>query len=165
MGTVAQRRLLLNYAARSPVIPQPSPPAMAGWAPRPGQVVAATWGYCVDAGTHYPYPAVDAFAPVGTPIWAPVSGISRPEVFPAGGYTTILHGDDGMFWYLAHGHVPFKAGRVTRGEPIGQVGNSGNARYTDPHVHFASAPDGDFNRGIHGGSGTVWFQPWVWGGR
>lgn len=165
MVTLAQKRMMWDYSKRAPVIPQPSPTPSPGWAPRAGQVLQATWGYCTDQGTHYPFPAVDAFAPIGTPLWAPKNGISYPETTPLGGNTTFFLDDTGMWWYFAHASVPFQAGRIKQGQPFGKVGQTGNARYTDPHCHFASAPDSDFNRGINGGSGTVWFQPWVWGGK
>jgi murein DD-endopeptidase MepM/ murein hydrolase activator NlpD len=52
---------------------------------------------------------------------------------------------------------------VERGQQFGEVGNSGNARFTSPHVHFAAATDGNIDRGHAGGSGNLWFEKWIWG--
>jgi hypothetical protein len=95
--------------------------------------------YWTSGGTHGGHPAADIFATKGTTIYAPVSGLSVPGTYPLGGNTSILRGDDGKFYYMAHGNVPFKGGRVKGGEAIGQVGDTGNARGTKPHVHFAIA--------------------------
>ena len=95
--------------------------------------------YWTSGGTHGGAPAADIFAPLGAPILAPVSGTSRPAVYPSGGNATIIAGDDGKYYYMAHGHVPFVGGRIEAGQAIGQVGQSGNARGTSPHLHYAIA--------------------------
>jgi flagellum-specific peptidoglycan hydrolase FlgJ len=95
--------------------------------------------YWTSGGTHGGAPAADIFAPIGSPILAPVSGQSMPAVYPAGGNATTIKGDDGKYYYMAHGNVPFRGGRVEAGQPIGQVGNTGNARGTQPHLHYAIA--------------------------
>lgn len=113
---------------------------------------------------------MDAFAPEGSPIYAPESGLVTPKLFQFGGYAAFMLCASGMQYYLAHGMEPFVAGRVQQGQQIGKVGSTGTGPGgyaakggTAPHVHFAAAPDGDFSRGYRGGSGTVWFEPWVWG--
>jgi hypothetical protein len=134
---------------------------------RPGQLLfALPSSYCTDKGTHGGYPAVDAFAARGTPIYAPYHGRATAHVFPAGGNAAYFYPDPGQTtitaYYLAHGNVPFKAGRWVQGQQVGQVGNTG-APNTAPHLHFAGATDGNVSRGPSRGSGNVWFEPWVWG--
>lgn len=97
--------------------------------------------YWTSGGTHAGNPAADIFAPKGTPIKAPVSGTVEVLNVKYGGNAAILKGDDGLYYYMAHGNVPFKGGRVEAGQPIGEVGNSGNAAQTAPHVHYAIASD------------------------
>lgn len=138
---------------------------------RPGQVIEqASSGYCTDQGTHGGSPAADIFAPDGTPIYAPADGLSAPGLYRFGGYATTLAGDDRLTYYLAHGSVPFTAGRVQQGQPIGRVGSTGtgpggfaSGGGTAPHLHLSIADDGNCNRGHRGGSGNVWIEPWVWG--
>ena len=97
--------------------------------------------YWTSGGTHGGAPAADIFAELGSPILAPVGGTMRAFSAPLGGNAAILHGDDGRFYYFAHAHGPMTSGRVQPGQQIGQVGQSGNARGTDPHLHYAIASD------------------------
>jgi murein DD-endopeptidase MepM/ murein hydrolase activator NlpD len=119
------------------------------------RLVPGGTGTPTSAGTHGGHPAVDIFAPAGTEIRAPVSGTSSPAYYSLGGYATILAGDDGRAYYFAHAQAPMAGGRVSAGQVIGRVGNTGNAVSTDSHLHFAvaSSPDvfGRFN-----GSGDIW---------
>jgi hypothetical protein len=115
-------------------------------------------------GTHEGGPAADIFAPPGSPIYAPVDGVSAPAMYPLGGNTTTLRGTNGKWYYMAHGRVPFVGGNVRGGEQIGEVGNTGNAAQTASHVHFAITDDGDFSRGKNGGSGNVWPDGSYWQG-
>ncbi len=161
------RRFEALGAVRGAVRDAAGAPAM-----RHGQVIEhAISAYCTDQGTHGGSPAADIFAPEGTPIYAPCSGHSNSALFRFGGYATTIQGDDGRTYYLAHGSVPFTAGRVERGQLIGRVGSTGtgpggyaSGGGTEPHLHLAIATDGNINRGHRGGSGNVWIEPWVWGG-
>ena len=101
---------------------------------------------------HHDYPATDIFAPEGTAFVAVTDGVidevSRedrwdPEVDdPAtrGGLFVSLIGDDGVRYYGAHlssVEAGLEAGsRVASGDPLGRVGDSGNARGISPHLHF-----------------------------
>lgn len=121
---------------------------------------ASSNSYWTGGGTHAgpngeDWPAADIFAEAGTPIYAPVAGRSSPAYSDKlSGYYTILYGNDGRAYYFAHGKVPFEAGVVQRGQQIGQVGNTGNARYTSAHVHFAIGSNANVF-GDRGGSGDI----------
>ncbi len=118
--------------------------------------------YWTDQGTHGGHPAADIFAPKGSGIYAPVGGTLSSYSVPQGGNAATLVGDDGRAYYFAHGNVPFRNGRVERGDGIGQVGNTGNAQLTSPHLHFAIASDASlFDR--YNGSGDIWGDPSYWG--
>ncbi len=110
---------------------------------------AAAWG-----ATHAGYPASDIFVGCGALIVAPVNGVvveSRrvnsydPAIDnPAtrGGRSVTLIGDDGVRYYLAHferiedGIEP--AARVTIGQPLGEMGQTGRASAC--HLHFGISP-------------------------
>lgn len=110
--------------------------------------------YWTSGGTHGGSPAADIFAPKGSPIYAPVGGTSMPARYRDGGEATIIQGDDGKYYYMAHGNVPFAGGRVEAGQRIGEVGDSGNARGTSPHLHYAIASNpGIFDQ--RNGSGDI----------
>lgn len=105
-------------------------------------------------GTHGGYPAVDIFAPAGTPIYAPVDGVSSPATYSLGGNATTLRGADGRWYYFAHAQRPMVGGQVKKGQIIGYVGNTGNAKNTPSHLHYAVATNPNaFNR--YNGSGDI----------
>jgi murein DD-endopeptidase MepM/ murein hydrolase activator NlpD len=98
------------------------------------------------------YPATDIFAPVGTKFVAVTDGVvdfvSYQDLWdpdhddPAlrGGLSVAIIGDDGLRYYGAHLSV-IAAGiapgvRVTAGQLLGLVGNTGDARTTMSHLHF-----------------------------
>jgi hypothetical protein len=63
----------------------------------------------------------------------------------AGNYITIDHGNGefGMYCHLKEGAIRVRAGqRVTKGEVIAQVGNTGNS--SEPHLHFQLMDSMDF---------------------
>jgi murein DD-endopeptidase MepM/ murein hydrolase activator NlpD len=100
----------------------------------------------------HPYPATDLFAPAGTKFVAVTSGVvdfvstvdrwdpAVGDLAVAGGLCVAIVGDDGVRYYGSHLRAVadgIRAGvRVEAGQLLGYVGNSGNARTTDPHVHF-----------------------------
>jgi murein DD-endopeptidase MepM/ murein hydrolase activator NlpD len=116
---------------------------------------ASDASYWTSGGTHGGHPAADIFADKGTPIYAPVGGTSSPAAYPLGGNSTILTGDDGRAYYFAHGNRAFEGGRVSKGEQIGEVGNTGNASGGPPHLHFAISTQGAGLFGQLNGSGDV----------
>lgn len=101
---------------------------------------------------HHDYPATDIFAPVGTRFVAVTSGtvdfVSRKDSYDAaiddpslrGGLSVAFIGDDDVRYYGSHllsvapGIAP--GTRVETGELLGEVGQSGNAAATAPHLHF-----------------------------
>jgi len=89
----------------------------------------------------------DVFAPPGTPLVAIERGVLISVGSDLLGGTKLwLVGATGTRYYYAHlsGFAPGVANGkpVERGEVIGFVGSTGNARGTSPHVHFEAHPDG-----------------------
>jgi murein DD-endopeptidase MepM/ murein hydrolase activator NlpD len=105
------------------------------------------------ANAHHDYPAADMFTQRNCTFVAPVAGrvdeVTRTDRWdPAtnrgadrGGRSVSLVGVDGVRYYGSHleavlpGVVPGL--RVRAGQPLGRIGNSGSARVTDVHLHFA----------------------------
>jgi len=83
---------------------------------------------------------IDIFAPRGTPVRAPVEGRLERGQDRRGGRWFKVYGKTG-YAFGSHMHA-FAApeGKVRAGEIIGYVGNTGNARYTSPHLHFEWHP-------------------------
>lgn len=83
---------------------------------------------------------VDIFAPKGTPVVAPAAGyITRTGNNNLGGKVVwMADRKRGHNYYFAHLDTQMvKAGMTVRqGDTLGLVGNTGNARYTPPHLHF-----------------------------
>ena len=83
----------------------------------------------------------------GTPLVAIESGhIKKMGNGGLGGITVWLTGESGDQYYYAHLDAwadGLSVGQsVTVGELIGYVGNTGNAQYTVPHLHFEYHPGG-----------------------
>jgi murein DD-endopeptidase MepM/ murein hydrolase activator NlpD len=105
------------------------------------------------ANAHHDYPAADMFTQRNCAFVAPVAGrvdeVTRTDRWdPAtnrgadrGGRSVSLVGVDGVRYYGSHleavlpGIVPGL--QVRAGQPLGRIGNSGSARVTDVHLHFA----------------------------
>lgn len=83
---------------------------------------------------------VDIFAPRGTPVVAAVDGTIRStRTGGLGGKTVWLRSArDGSSFYYAHldEQLVERGMRVSQGDTLGLVGNTGNARTTPPHLHF-----------------------------
>jgi murein DD-endopeptidase MepM/ murein hydrolase activator NlpD len=102
------------------------------------------WGQPRSGGrTHQ---GTDLLAAWGTPLVAVVNGTIDFDLDDLGGVGIWLHGDDGVGYYYAHlsRHEGPAPRRVTRGEVIGYVGDTGNAKGGPPHLHFGvRAPTGE----------------------
>ena len=101
---------------------------------------------------HYGYRASDIFVPIGARFVAPTSGqvdfvSPNDEWDPAvddpatrGGRSVAIVGDDGVRYYGSHlSRVAARVApgmRVETGQRLGWTGQSGNARGTNPHLHF-----------------------------
>ena len=83
---------------------------------------------------------VDIFAPKGTPVLAPADGVVVDAgTNPLGGKVVWLFAPSRQLAFY-HAHLDeqlVQAGdRVQAGDPLGRVGNTGNARTTPSHLHF-----------------------------
>ena len=87
---------------------------------------------------------IDIFAPRGTPVLAAADGmVVRTGDSGRGGLHVWQRAEDeagrhlGSLYYAHLDRIDVPVGtRVTRGTPLGTVGNTGNARTTPPHLHF-----------------------------
>jgi peptidoglycan LD-endopeptidase LytH len=102
-----------------------------------------TWGAARSSGrTHE---GTDIMAPRGAKELAYTDGvISREHTNTLGGIVLWLDGDNGDEYYYAHlsGYAVPQGTRVRAGQHIAYVGNTGDARYTAPHLHFEVHPGG-----------------------
>ena len=91
---------------------------------------------------------LDIAAKTGTPVYAAEAGkvTKVSSSGPYGNHIQIEHNVDGQKWTTVYAHlhkVDVKTGQsVRQGEPIGQIGNTGNS--SGPHLHF-EIHKGDYN--------------------
>lgn len=114
-----------------------------GWhCPVPRGAFVDDFGYVKPGGRVHE--GIDLFAPRGTRVRAPVSGTLRRVRGRVGGKQVFLEGDDDVLYIGTHlAAFSGSPGRVTAGDVVGRVGNSGNARATSPHLHFEMERDGE----------------------
>lgn len=93
------------------------------------------WGFPRGGGTRF-HEGNDLFSTHGAPIYAPVSGTVEHKTGSIGGKQFNLDGDDGAYYIGSHLSEFAKNGRVSAGDIVGYVGNTGNAVGTSPHLHF-----------------------------
>ena len=105
--------------------------------------VRSVFGDARDGGAREHH-GIDIFAPRGTPVLAAADGfVARVGTSARGGlhvWQRAVDEEGGRIGSLYYAHldtVAVLAGtRVARGEVLGTVGNTGNARTTPPHLHF-----------------------------
>ncbi len=101
--------------------------------------VGSFWGADRDGGVRR-HEGIDIFAPRGTPAIAATNGIVRGvNTNNLGGKVVWLwDGDRNQTLYYAHldSQLVQAGQRVQIGDTLGLVGTTGNARFTDPHLHF-----------------------------
>lgn len=101
--------------------------------------IGSFWGDVRDGGKRK-HRGIDIFAKKGTPVVAIADGIiiSKGNT-PRGGKTLWLQ-TAGYGWRVYYAHLDEHKARVgqivKKGDIIGTVGNTGNARTTPPHLHF-----------------------------
>jgi peptidoglycan LD-endopeptidase LytH len=128
-----QPRVLFTLATLSPPTSLPIPVRGVS-----SKALADTWGAPRSGGRRHK--GIDIFAKRGTEVIAPVSGvvldIGRNRL---GGNIVKILGPGPQVHYFAHlerfGPLT-KRGLVRRGEVVGYVGDTGNARGTPPHLHY-----------------------------
>ncbi|HEV2891481.1 MAG TPA: M23 family metallopeptidase [Frankiaceae bacterium] len=111
----------------------------------PNHAFRDTWGAPRSGGrTHK---GTDVFAPMGSPSYAVTDGvITRMSWSSNGGKQVYLRGNDGNEYFYAHmsSYVAHQGQRVSAGDLIARVGDTGNARGGAPHVHFEVHPGGGY---------------------
>ena len=86
----------------------------------------------------------DIMAPKGSPAVACVSGVVRTSEGRRQGHAIWLRGDDGNSYFYGHlnGYAAGSGQRVSAGQVIGYVGNTGNASGGAAHIQFEVHPGG-----------------------
>jgi len=101
-----------------------------------------SWGFPRSGGRRHK--GVDMFNSRNTPLIAVVDGRVKFSSNSLGGLSTHLYSGDGTTYYYTHleSHPSnISSGQyVSAGTVVGYLGNSGNARYTSPHLHFEIRP-------------------------
>lgn len=113
-----------------------------GWVcPVQGFVAFAdTWGAPRSGGRSHQ--GVDLIGARGLPLVAVVDGFVQQKTNRLGGNAVWLTGSDGNKYYYAHLDAWAAAGPVSAGTVIGYLGDTGNAKYSVPHLHFEIHPGG-----------------------
>jgi len=102
-----------------------------------------SWGFPRSGGRRHK--GVDMFNSRNTPLVAVVDGRIKFSSNSLGGLSTHLYASDGTTYYYTHLQkhpTNISSGQyVSAGTIVGYLGNSGNARYTSPHLHFEIRPN------------------------
>lgn len=129
------------YASTALVLYDPGPlPDSSIVCPVPGGRFFNDWAFPRSGGRAHV--GTDLFAARGTPVVAPVSGTVTTEQGPLGGLQFWLSDSGGNRWMGSHLDAFGNTGHVHAGDVVGYVGDSGNARGSDPHLHLEYHPAG-----------------------
>ncbi len=130
-----QSELLQNLSYELTVAAKPSLGfPVAGQSSR---AVGSFFGAPRDGGARS-HQGVDIFAPRGTPVVATSDGVVSARTSSRLGGKVVWLKTHGTNQYYAHldSQAVRPAQRVRAGDTLGWVGNTGNARFTPPHLHF-----------------------------
>ncbi|NIR44238.1 MAG: peptidoglycan DD-metalloendopeptidase family protein [Gemmatimonadetes bacterium] len=114
---------------------------------RDATAIGSRYGDGRDGGRRR-HEGLDIFAPRGTPVIAAAAGVVRStRDNRLGGNVVWLRDEFGQTHYYAHLDTQLvrRGQRVTVGDTLGLVGNSGNARSTPPHLHFGLYRRGSYD--------------------
>lgn len=108
--------------------------------------IGSFWGDPRDGGRRQ-HKGVDIFAERGTPVLATADGwITRTGNRGLGGKQVWLRANGKSMYYAHLDSISSHPGqKVSRGDTLGFVGNSGNARTTPTHLHFGIYDHGAIN--------------------
>ena len=99
-----------------------------------------TWGAPRSGGRRHE--GVDMIGPIGVPILAVVDGVATARSAELGGNVLSLVGADGNRYFYGHLDHYGKLGAVQAGDVMAYMGQTGNARFSVPHLHFEIHPAG-----------------------
>ena len=128
--------LPLLLAAAQGTLPDLCPPIQ-------GLTLAELRDNFAEARNGHAHEAIDIMEPRGTPVLAVAAGEVRKLFLSKAGGNTIYQFDEAGVYCYYYAHLDryaegLKEGdRVQRGQVIGYVGSTGDARADAPHLHFA----------------------------
>lgn len=112
------------------------------------RAVQSFWGAARGGGSRS-HEGIDIFADKGSPVVAPVSGtVTSVRYRGLGGKQVWLRDSKrGYSLYFAHldSQTVSFGSKVKPGDTLGFVGNTGNAKFTPPHLHFGIYSGGAFD--------------------
>ena len=135
--------ILCSFAFSSPKNEEPEPamisPTLIFPVASMKAFVASFWGAAREGGIRK-HEGIDIFARKGTPVVAICDGVvEKVGITSKGGKVVWLRATDHS-WNVYYAHLDqqkVKRGQIVKkGELIGTVGNTGNAKYTPSHLHF-----------------------------
>jgi murein DD-endopeptidase MepM/ murein hydrolase activator NlpD len=107
--------------------------------PTGSKVITSSFGYRSDPfkGVSAYHSGIDIAGNIGDPVYAAMDGVvtSAEQMGARGKYIIIKHDNGLETWYMhLNGMIVSPGDKVTKGEQIGMLGNTG--RSTGPHLHF-----------------------------